>query len=227
VYGESEATNGNGVLGVANQGSGAWGVAGMSSSGDGVYGYSTGSGASGVFAQGYYGVVAYGSPAYGVSGSGSIGVYGSGSGTGVEGSGPDYGVFSDGTLGSETYTGSDVALADNRVVELYAMQSPENWFEDFGSGQLHDGVATVVLDPTFALAVNPQRVTTSSSPLTVTAKGCTWPRRRPRAFRCASCGAGSRTLPLTTGLWPSGAVMRTCAWPSLRPTPRRCSASVR
>ena len=34
------------------------------------------------------------------------------------------------------------------------MASPEDWFEDFGSGQLHDGVAEVTLDPTFALAAN-------------------------------------------------------------------------
>ena len=30
------------------------------------------------------------------------------------------------------------------------MESPESWFEDFGSGQLDGGSATVQLDPTFA-----------------------------------------------------------------------------
>jgi trimeric autotransporter adhesin len=42
----------------------------------------------------------------------------------------------------------------NRDVTLYAMQSPENWFEDFGSGQLKGGAATISLDPTFASTIN-------------------------------------------------------------------------
>jgi hypothetical protein len=48
-----------------------------------------------------------------------------------------------------------VALPDNRSVLLYAVESPENWFEDFGSGQLQDGAATIALDPTFMQTVNP------------------------------------------------------------------------
>ncbi len=43
---------------------------------------------------------------------------------------------------------------DTRKVALYAMQSPENWFEDFGTGTLSNGAATIVLDPTFAQTVN-------------------------------------------------------------------------
>jgi hypothetical protein len=41
-----------------------------------------------------------------------------------------------------------------RKVALYSMQSPENWFEDFGSGTLSGGVASVALDSTFAQTVN-------------------------------------------------------------------------
>jgi hypothetical protein len=41
-----------------------------------------------------------------------------------------------------------------RRVALYAMESPQHWFEDFGAGQLADGAATVSLDPTFAETVN-------------------------------------------------------------------------
>ena len=48
-----------------------------------------------------------------------------------------------------------VALPDNRSVLLYAVESPENWFEDFGSGQLQNGAATIALDPTFMQTVNP------------------------------------------------------------------------
>ncbi len=51
---------------------------------------------------------------------------------------------------------SAVVPVDNntRKVALYAVESPENWFEDFGSGQLSDGVATVILEPVFAQTVN-------------------------------------------------------------------------
>jgi hypothetical protein len=44
--------------------------------------------------------------------------------------------------------------AGNRQVALYAVQSPQNWFEDFGSGQLRSGAAAVVLDGTFAETIN-------------------------------------------------------------------------
>ncbi len=37
---------------------------------------------------------------------------------------------------------------------LYAMESPENWFEDFGEGQLVNGRALVQIDPLFAQSVN-------------------------------------------------------------------------
>jgi hypothetical protein len=44
--------------------------------------------------------------------------------------------------------------ANDRKVALYPVQSPENWFEDFGSGKLENGVATVALDPGFLETVN-------------------------------------------------------------------------
>ncbi len=51
--------------------------------------------------------------------------------------------------------GADASVVKGaRNVSLYAIQSPENWFEDFGSGTLTNGVATVTLDPTFAQTVN-------------------------------------------------------------------------
>ncbi len=51
---------------------------------------------------------------------------------------------------------SAVVPVDNntRKVALYAVESPENWFEDVGSGQLSNGVATVNLEPVFAQTVN-------------------------------------------------------------------------
>ena len=44
--------------------------------------------------------------------------------------------------------------AGARRVETYSMQSPENWFEDFGSGALSNGAATVRLDAAFTQTVN-------------------------------------------------------------------------
>jgi hypothetical protein len=53
-------------------------------------------------------------------------------------------------------TVSGVAKVDGgaRSVALYAVQSPENWFEDFGTGTMVNGAASVALDPTFAQTVN-------------------------------------------------------------------------
>jgi hypothetical protein len=41
-----------------------------------------------------------------------------------------------------------------RQIALAAIESPKNWFEDFGSAQLVGGLATVQLDPTFKQTVN-------------------------------------------------------------------------
>jgi hypothetical protein len=55
-------------------------------------------------------------------------------------------------------TGSKSAVvpveSGTRKVALYAVEAPENWFEDFGSGALSGGVAAIVLEPTFAQTVN-------------------------------------------------------------------------
>jgi len=59
--------------------------------------------------------------------------------------------------GDLTCTGQVKTLATtggSRTVETYAMQSPENWMEDFGSGALHSGVAVVNIDPAFAETVS-------------------------------------------------------------------------
>ena len=55
-------------------------------------------------------------------------------------------------------TGSKSAVvpvdAGSRMVALYAVEAPDNWFEDIGSGQLANGSAAVQLEPTFAQTVN-------------------------------------------------------------------------
>jgi len=58
------------------------------------------------------------------------------------------------TAGDVSCTGQVKTLVTTgggaRKVETYAMQSPENWMEDFGSGELQRGVAVVQIDPAFA-----------------------------------------------------------------------------
>lgn len=60
-------------------------------------------------------------------------------------------------LGNLFCSGSKSAVVpvdQNRMVALYAVESPENWFEDYGGGTLVNGAATVTLDAVFAQAVN-------------------------------------------------------------------------
>ena len=54
-------------------------------------------------------------------------------------------------------TGSKSALVETISYgkrQLYAMESPENWFEDFGRAQLRRGQAVVNIDPVFAETVS-------------------------------------------------------------------------
>jgi len=140
VYGHSGASGGAGVQGEddadGNSTIGVYGVDG-GTDGSGVYGRADGSGGEGVYGHAF--------------GSNGTGVLGDCHSTYCQ-----WGVFADGDLG---YTGvvlAPVAMKDDRVVSLYGMASTENWFEDFGSGQLKNGVATIQLDPTFTETVTPE-----------------------------------------------------------------------
>jgi hypothetical protein len=66
-------------------------------------------------------------------------------------------VFSVNENGDMTAIGTKTALVttqDYGQRKLYAMESPQNWFEDFGSAQLVNGQATVPIEPIFAQTVN-------------------------------------------------------------------------
>jgi hypothetical protein len=52
------------------------------------------------------------------------------------------------------YTMTASVDSGTRRVELYAMQSPQNWFEDFGSGRLASGTTTITLDGTFSQTID-------------------------------------------------------------------------
>jgi hypothetical protein len=152
-YFVSQAPNGEGVYGYASATSGETiGVCGASDSPEGK----------------------------GVKGRGRVGVYGiSGrkGGKGVKGVAKDstclncgvygktnspcgYGVYSEGNMKVDgdfevTGTKSAVVKLDNgEGLRLYAVESSENWFEDFGSSKLTHGKAVVKIDPTFVQTVN-------------------------------------------------------------------------
>jgi trimeric autotransporter adhesin len=165
VSGNAVSTSGNpvGVVGTsagANGGIGAWGIfQATSGSGVGVRGdleEPTASGAAGLFLT--------------VSPTSVAGQFANFSRQGLilQGlSGPFdatqkevFSVDSSGNLhitGNLTVDGmksSTAKLQDGREVALYAVESPENWFEDFGSGELQNGVAWVPLEASFSQAVN-------------------------------------------------------------------------
>ena len=159
VRGESESTEGRGVYGRAFATSGeTFGVYGASDSTSGTAVF----GRAGATSGATYGVVG---GSLSTSGTGVYGIASATSGTtyGVVGRSysPDgYGVYSEGNFhatGDITCDGTKsgvVETGDYGKRTLYAMESPENWFEDFGSGQLAEGQAVVAIEAIYAQTVN-------------------------------------------------------------------------
>src|SRR5580698_4630396 len=177
--GNNAGVHGFGIYGVYGETNSGYGVYGSGfQSANGVYGTSTGDGV-GVYGTSQTATGVSGSGGnYGVTGFGATGVYGSGTtGNGVTAfnSAGGYGIYSyssgftayfdgpngrchvDGS-GNLACTGSKSAVVPvddgTRHVALYAVEAPENWFEDFGSATLSNGKAVVPLDPTFTQTVN-------------------------------------------------------------------------
>jgi len=133
VFGQTSSTDGQGVFGVANATSGSpVGVVGFVESPNAVAGQFVAHSGSGLILQG-------------LSGSATTQVFS---------------VDANGNLdisGNLTVSGSKsarVKLQDGRNVALYAVESPENWFEDFGTGSLRSGAAQVSLDAGFLQTVD-------------------------------------------------------------------------
>jgi hypothetical protein len=182
-YGLRVEGNGNssspvyGIYGLADNSSsgttyGVYGYATNSSSGYTRAGYfyapSTGTGYhEGVVVDAYgssssstYGVDAYASN----SSSGNVYAgyfYASSSGTGTKRGiyayapiGSGYAGYFSGDMTATGTKSAAVKVNNGEYRLLYAMESPENWFEDFGEGQLVNGRALVQIDPMFAQSVN-------------------------------------------------------------------------
>jgi hypothetical protein len=124
----------------------AAGVLGSSALGDGVSGQSSGGVGVRGFSEKSVGVIAQGDPLV----PGTIGLVASGNHLAAQ--------FDGNVLvqGDFTVTGkinAAVPFPDGSHRQLYCMESPESWFEDFGFGELVQGQAQVQLDPGFSSVV--------------------------------------------------------------------------
>ena len=90
-----------------------------------------------------------------------------------------------------------------RKVALYAMQSPENWFEDAGSAQLSNGSARIELDPTFAQTVNAGVEYHVFLTPKGDSEGLYVSKETPQGFEVHEQRGGTPTSPSTTASWPS------------------------
>jgi len=131
VYGRSSSDQGKGVVGWAASTTGdTVGVQGQTDSPDGI---------------GVWGVASTNSTS-------AVGVLGQ--------SASGWAVYASGHLGASGNL--EILGTKSAVVEtldyswrrLYAVESPEVWFEDFGTGQLSNGQATITFEPIFAQTVN-------------------------------------------------------------------------
>jgi hypothetical protein len=143
VDGQSPAgTNGVGVYGAGDTG-----VVGIAYSASGVFGIAPQSfGFAGVYGTGYFGVRASSEIGFGLYAKGRRNQ-------------PGGAAFFEGRVaiaGSLIVYGPKSAAvphADGSHRLLYALESPESWFEDFGEGKLAKGKAVVKIDPEFATVV--------------------------------------------------------------------------
>jgi len=107
-------------------------------------------------------------------------------------------VFVNGNLTCSGSVGGHAVVADgakgNRDVALYAMQSPENWFEDAGSGQLHNGAALVALDPQYAQTVNTGMDYHVFLTPNGDCKGLYVTQKSPTSFEVHELGGGNSTV---------------------------------
>jgi hypothetical protein len=176
VYGDAGSSSGsNGVVGYGATGvagnstiSGSYGTYGNGSTG--VWGSSNGTGAD----VGVSGTTASGTAVLGTAGPGVAGWFEDDAADNSaliainnapinDEGGPFYAQGNAGYCeiddGGDLFcTGSKSAVVPvdggSRKVALYAVEAPENWFEDLGSGQLSNGSARIVLEPTFAQTVD-------------------------------------------------------------------------
>jgi len=201
---------------------GAFGVAALSNN-VGVYGIESSAsamGASDPFPAGIWGDtgITGGTAVYGTADVGRAGLFAnnnnnsdSGASPTLEaanlGSNPEAPVFSAGGVGGEcildasgdlSCSGSVTAAVPvhggSRRVVLYAIEGPENWFEDVGSGKLSNGSARVELDPTFAETANTEMDFKVFPVPNGDCKGLYVANKTPTSFEVRELGSGTSNV---------------------------------
>jgi hypothetical protein len=132
VFAQVVSSNGNAVFAHAGAPAGGVGVVGFTEGPNAVAGQFVAHGGSGLILQGLSG--SNFNQVFSVDANGNLNISGNLTVSGTK--------------------SSTAKLQNGREVALYAVESPENWFEDFGSGEMNNGVAWVPLEGSFAEATN-------------------------------------------------------------------------
>jgi len=175
---EGSTIDGSAAVGVWGDTSGDWGVLGSTDEGDGIVGFNS----SEPFATGYFenDESASATAPVLVTVGGNIG-----------------GACMFDVSGDMYCSGSKSAVVpvDNgaRKVALYAVESPKNWFEDFGSGRLSNGSAVIELEPTFAQTVNTEKYHVFLTP-SGDCKGLYVSQRSAGGFEVRELGGGTSSI---------------------------------
>jgi hypothetical protein len=163
--------------------------------------------------------------------SNNVGVLGSSNNIGVFGVSTNLaGVFQGNLLVTGTKSAA-VPFPDGSRRALYCMESPDLWFEDFGTAKLKRGRAVVRLDADFAKVIKRGYHVFLTPEVIAAASSCT--ARVPRASRCANSWAASRASPFPTASLDGARTLRgtaasrrsTRSCPSRRQRVRREHAS--
>jgi hypothetical protein len=148
VYGEASGSSNAGVAGY-NPSSGGYGVNGRSTNGYGVRGLSENSYGGHFTSSNYRGLyVAGASGRFDAIFDGPLGIWVRNN---IEAEG-DATIW--GNLDVYGTKSAVVSAGSYGPREMYAIESPEVWFEDFGTAQLVNGQAVVIIEPVFAQTVN-------------------------------------------------------------------------
>jgi hypothetical protein len=100
--------------------------------------------------------------------------------------------------GNLNCTGSKNAVvpidSGKRIVAMSAIESPKNWFEDFGSAQLSGGSAVVAIDPEFAQTVNAEMNYMVIPVPNGECKGLFVTNKTPTSFEVRELGGGTSNI---------------------------------
>ena len=88
---------------------------------------------------------------------------------------------------------SAVVSVEDQPRKLYALESPEVWFEDFGSGSLVNGAGQVTIEPLFAATVNLSDYHVFVTPLG-DCQGLYVTHKTPTGFEVRELGGGTTNI---------------------------------